>query len=168
MPARSDMVIAGIDPGKSGALAISYPDGLHEFFDVPRVVVNKKDVPAWAQWHTEWSNALEFACVDMVIIELVTAGQNGVKQGVQSMFNFGGTLRFAHAVALGVRPRPRVEFVTPGVWKAKLGLLNSGKGASRERCSNLYPSTASSLARVKDDGRAEAALIAHYGRAHLP
>lgn len=168
MTARSEMVIAGIDPGKTGALGISYPDGLHEFFDVPRVEVNKKDVPAWGQWHTEWSNALEFACVDLIIIELVTAGQNGVKQGVQSMFNFGGTLRFAHAIALGVRPRPRIEFVTPAVWKAKLGLLNSGKGASREKLRTIYPTTAPKLARVKDDGRAEAGLLAHYGRVHLP
>jgi crossover junction endodeoxyribonuclease RuvC len=167
MPARSEMVIAGIDPGKTGALGISYPDGLHEFFDVPCVKM-PKDTPAWSAWHTEWSNALEFACVDLIMIELVTAGQNGIKQGVQSMFNFGGTLRFAHAIALGVRPRPRIEFVTPAVWKGKLGLLNSSKGASREKCRTIYPSTAPSLARVKDDGRAEAALIAHYGRVHLP
>lgn len=161
------VIIAGIDPGKTGALAISYPDGHHEFLDVPRNEVRGKDVPAWGQWHTDWSNALEFACVDLVMIELVTAGQNGVTQGVQSMFNFGGTLRFAHAIALGVRPRPRVEFVTPAVWKGKLGLLNSGKGASREKCRTIYPATASSLVRVKDDGRAEAALIAHYGRKFL-
>lgn len=161
------MIIAGIDPGKTGALAISYPDGTHEFLDVPCVKL-PKDTPAWSLWHTEWSNALEFACVDLVMIELVTAGQNGIKQGVQSMFNFGGTLRFAHAIALGVRPRPRVEFVTPAVWKGALKLLNSSKGASRERCRTIYPSTAPSLVRVKDDGRAEAALIAHYGRCHLP
>lgn len=161
------MIVAGIDPGKTGALAISYPDGHHEFLDVPHNEVRGKGVPAWGSWHTEWSNALEFACVDLVMIELVTAGQNGVKQGVQSMFNFGGTLRFAHAIALGVRPRPRVEFVTPAVWKGKLGLLNSSKGASRERCRTIYPTTAPKLLRVKDDGRAEAALIAHYGRKFL-
>ena len=157
------MIIAGIDPGKTGAHAII--DGQNvEFYDVPRVKVRGKDVPAWKQWHTEWTNALEFACVDLVVIELVTAGQNGIKQGVQSMFNFGGFLRFSHAITLGIRPRPSVHFVTPSVWKAKLGLLNSGKGASREKCRTLYPSAASALTRVKDDGRAEAALIAHYGR----
>jgi crossover junction endodeoxyribonuclease RuvC len=165
--AHSNLVIAGIDPGKTGALAISFPGGLHEFYDVPCVDLRDKDTPAWADWHTTWSNALEFAGVELIMVELVTGGQNGKKQGVQSMFNFGGTLRFAHAIALGVRPRPRVEFVTPAVWKAKLGLLNSGKGASRERCRTLYPGTAGSLARVKDDGRAEAALIAHFGRAFL-
>jgi hypothetical protein len=166
MTAHSNLTIAGIDPGKTGALAILYP-GAVVFRDVPCIELKGKNTPAWAEWHTDWSNALEFACVDLVMIELVTAGQNGVKQGVQSMFNFGGTLRFAHAIALGVRPRPRVEFVTPAVWKAKLGLLNSGKGASREKCRSIYPSTTADLQRVKDDGRAEAALIAHYGRAFL-
>ncbi len=161
------MIIAGIDPGKTGALAISYPDGHHEFYDVPRVEVKGKDVPAWSEWHTGWTNGLEFACVDLVVIELVTGGQGGVKQGVQSMFNFGGFLRFAHSIALGVRPRPRVEFVTPAVWKGKLGLLNSSKAASREKCRTLYPTTAGSLVRVKDDGRAEAALLAHFGRKFL-
>lgn len=170
MTAHSNLVIAGIDPGKTGALAISSPDGHHDFFDVPLIFEGKSSTstkPAWGLWHTEWSNALEFACVDLVMIELVTGGQSGKKQGAQSMFNFGGVLRFAHAIALGVRPRPRVEFVTPAVWKGKLGLLNSGKGASREKCRTIYPGTATFLARAKDDGRAEAALIAHYGRTFL-
>ena len=83
------------------------------------------------------------------------------------MFKFGRTLGFAHAVVLGTHPRPSVEFTTPAQWKGKLGLLNSGKGASREKAVNLFPSTESYLARVKDDGRAEALLLAHYGRKFL-
>lgn len=162
------MIVAGIDPGKTGALSIIFPTGEIQFFDVPLVFLTKtKTVPAWTEWQETWTNALEFAGVDLVVIELVTGGQGGKKQGVQSMFNFGGTLRFAHALALTPRPRPRVEFVTPAVWKAKLGLLNSGKGASREKCRTLYPRSTPELARVKDDGRAEAALLAHYGRRHL-
>lgn len=162
------MIVAGIDPGKTGALAITYPDGFIDFRDVPLVNLTKtKTVPAWTEWQDMWVSALEFAGVGLVVIELVTAGQNGKKQGVQSMFNFGGTLRFAHAIALTPRPRPRIEFVTPAVWKTKLGLLNSGKGASREKCRTLYPRSTPDLTRVKDDGRAEAALIAHYGRKYL-
>lgn len=160
------MIVAGIDPGKSGALAIIYPGSIL-FVDVPRIKLKGKDKPAWSEWHTEWSMALEFACVDLVVIELVTGGQAGKKQGAQSMFNFGRSLGFAHSIAAGIRPRPRIEFVTPAVWKGKLGLLNSGKGASREKCRTLYPSTAGHLTRVMDDGRAEAALIAHYGRNFL-
>lgn len=157
------MIVAGIDPGKSGALAIIYP-GTIMFADVPRIKLRGKDKPAWSEWHTEWSMALEFACVDLIVIEDVSARPG---QGVTSMFTFGRSLGFAHSIAAGVRPRPRIEFVTPAVWKGKLGLLNSGKGASREKCRTLYPSTAEHLTRVLDDGRAEAALIAHYGKTFL-
>lgn len=156
-------VICGIDPGKTGALAILHPDGSAEFFDVPRIMLKGKDMPAWSQWAREWCMALDLTVPDMVVIELVTGGQGGKKQGVQSMFNFGRTLGFVHGLVTATTSCP-VHFVTPSVWKAKLGLLNSGKGASREKCRTLYPSAAASLTRVKDDGRAEAALIAHYGR----
>lgn len=155
---------AGIDPGKTGALAILHPDNTVEFFDVPRMKLKGKDVPAYAEWQTDWSNALAFACVEYAVIEDV-ASRPG--QGVSSMFKFGRTLGFAHAIVLGVRPRPAVRFTTPAQWKGKLGLLNSSKGASREKAVSLYPSVEGRLTRVKDDGRAEALLIAHYGRLML-
>lgn len=158
------MIFAGIDPGKTGALAILYPDDTVDFFDVPRNTVRNKDVPAWAEWESNWSIGLGLAGVDKVVIEDV-ASRPG--QGVSSMFKFGRTAGFAHAIILGVRPRPSVEFVTPAVWKAKLGLLNSSKGASREKAVNLFPSVESRLTRVKDDGRAESLLLAYYVRKFL-
>ena len=153
-------IIAGIDPGKSGALAIQWPDGGLEFHDVPTIKLKGKDKPAWGQWSREWCMALEFAGVDMVVIEDISARPG---QGVTSMFTFGRTLGFAHGIVAAITSCP-VHFVTPAVWKGKLGLLNSSKGASREKCSNLFPGSAKDLVRVKDDGRAEAALLAHYGR----
>lgn len=162
MSGLTKMIVAGIDPGKSGAMAIIYPDGSVQFFDVPRIKLRNKDRPAWGDWIRSWSAALGFAGVDLIVIEEVAARPG---QGVTSMFTFGRTLGFAHAIAVG--SGAAVQTVTPAVWKGKLGLLNSGKGASREVCSNLYPTTAAQLARVKDDGRAEAALIAHYGRKFL-
>lgn len=158
---RSSAIFAGIDPGKTGALAILYPDNTAEFFDVPRVKLRNKDVPAYAEWQTDWSIAMGLAGVEFALIEDVAARPG---QGVSSMFKFGRTLGFAHAIVLGVRPRPAVQFTTPTQWKAKLGLLNSSKGASREKAVNLFPSVEGRLTRVKDDGRAEALLIAHYGR----
>lgn len=160
---NSGLVIAGIDPGKTGALAILYPGGSAEFFDVPRVKLKGKDKPAWTDWALQWRVALDLAAPDMVVVEDVAARPG---QGVTSMFTFGRALGYAHGLVAAVTSCP-VHFVTPSVWKAKLGLLNSGKGASRERCRTLYPATAGDLARVKDDGRAEAALIAHYGRKYL-
>jgi crossover junction endodeoxyribonuclease RuvC len=155
---------AGIDPGKTGALAILHPDNSVEFFDVPRVTLRGKDVPAYADWQMIWSTALGLGTVDKAVIEDVAARPG---QGVSSMFKFGRTLGFAHAIVLGIRPRPAIEFTTPAQWKSKLGLLNSSKGASREKAVNLFPSVESRLTRVKDDGRAEALLLAYYGRKFL-
>ena len=156
------MIVAGIDPGKSGALAITYPDGSVQAFDVPRVKLKGKDVPAWQEWQRSWSGAFDFAGVDLVVIEDVAARPG---QGVTSMFTFGRTLGFAHALA--VASGASVQMVTPSVWKGKLGLLNSSKEASREKATALYPKSVGLLDRVKDDGRAEAILLAHYGRTFL-
>jgi len=156
------MIIAGIDPGKTGALAITYPDGAVQVFDVPTIKLRGKEVPAWHEWQKSWSMAFTFAAPDLVVIEDVSARPG---QGVTSMFTFGRTLGFAHALAVGCGAS--VQTVTPSVWKGKLGLLNSNKGASREKATGLYPKAAPKLGRVKDDGRAEAILLAHYGRKYL-
>jgi crossover junction endodeoxyribonuclease RuvC len=157
------MIIAGIDPGKTGALAITYAnDTRASLFDVPMIVVRGKPKPAWADWARSWSIALEMHAPDLIVIEDISARPG---QGVTSMFTFGRTLGFAHAVAAGCGAR--VEFVTPSVWKGKLGLLNSDKGASREKARILFPRAAHDFQRVKDDGRAEATLLAHYGRRFL-
>lgn len=157
------MTVAGIDPGKTGALALLHADGSVNFHDVPMIKLRGKEKPAWSEWVNDWSSALRWADVDMIVIEDVSARPG---QGVTSMFTFGRTLGFVHGIVATVCNCP-IHFVTPSVWKAKLGLLNSGKGASREICRTLYPSTAPKVARVKDDGRAEAVLLAHYGRKFL-
>src|SRR5690348_11476952 len=98
MNARSDMIVAGIDPGKTGALSILYPDGVALFFDVPIIKLKGKEKPAWTEWETAWSTALEFNTPDMIVIEDVAARPD---QGTVSMFTFGRTLGFAHAIAAG-------------------------------------------------------------------
>lgn len=157
-------VIAGIDPGKTGAMVIIHADGTPEAFRVPLMKKTKtKTEPAWSQWGREWADALTFAGVDMIVIESVHARPG---QGVTSMFNFGKTLGFVHALAIGFGKCP-VHHPTPSVWKAKMGLTNANKDASREEARRLYPALAPELVRVKDDGVAEAALLADYGRQFL-
>lgn len=156
------MIVAGIDPGKSGALSILYPDNVPLVFDVPTVKLRGKEVAAWSEWETTWGNALGLNTPDLIVIENVAARPG---QGVTSMFTFGRAFGFAHAIA--ARAKVRVEFVTPSIWKGKLGLLNSSKGASREMARTLCPRHACLYERVKDDGRAEATLLAHYGRTYL-
>jgi crossover junction endodeoxyribonuclease RuvC len=56
-----------------------------------------------------------------------------------------------------------VTFVSPPAWKRAVGLTLASKDAARAAAIRLWPGHAELFARVKDDGRAEAALIAAAG-----
>jgi crossover junction endodeoxyribonuclease RuvC len=155
------MIVAGIDPGKTGALVILYPDNAGLVYTVP-LTSKGKTIPAWTEWASTWANALEFASPDMIVIEQVGARPG---QGSVSMFNFGRSLGFVHALA--ARCGVPVHWPTPSVWKGKMGLLKADKSASREEVRRLLPRLSHAVTRVKDDGVAEAALLALYGRRHL-
>lgn len=154
--------VAGIDPGKTGALCILFPDDSVSVHRVPLQKLKGKEQPAWTEWEDQWASALDITLPDLLVIEDVAARPG---QGVTSMFNFGKTLGFVHAIA--VRQRKPLFMVTPTMWKSKMGLLKSDKNASRELARRLLPALAGDLARVKDDGVAEAALMALYGRRYL-
>ena len=55
-----------------------------------------------------------------------------------------------------------VTIVTPQAWRKRV-VVREGKDGSRERAMQLFPRQAAMFARKKDDGRADAALIAYYG-----
>lgn len=151
-------IICGIDPGKTGAMVI-----LADYVPiiVCRVPLAGKD-PAWSQWAREWCMALDLNDIDMAVIEDVSARPG---QGVTSMFKFGDTLGFAHGLVQACASVP-IHWPTPALWKRKMG-LTSNKTDSREEARRLMPDLAKYLTRVKDDGVAEAALLAYYGRQYL-
>jgi crossover junction endodeoxyribonuclease RuvC len=94
---------------------------------------------------------------DACVIELVSSRPG---QGVASMFNFG----MSFGVAIGVVQALNIplHFVTPTKWK-KYFSLSSDKEESRRRAINLWPESADRFSRRKDEGRAEAALMAKWG-----
>jgi crossover junction endodeoxyribonuclease RuvC len=59
-----------------------------------------------------------------------------------------------------------VQYVTPAKWKKYFG-LSKNKGSSRGLAIQRFPQVSDKFSRVKDDGRAEAALIALYGKENL-
>jgi crossover junction endodeoxyribonuclease RuvC len=149
------MIIAGIDPGATGALALLTPDNLF-VYDAP-MVGKEVDEPAWVRL---WEPVLRRA--DHIWIEQVGAMPG---QGVTSMFNFGQ--RYGFVKALAYAAGASVSFVRPNVWKPAVGIKKGAeKGASRLRASQLFPQHADLWALVKHDGRAEAALVAYYGANH--
>lgn len=156
------MRILGVDPGCYGALALLDGGRLVEIEDMPILQIrrgksDKAEVDGFnlAEIIRDW-------LPDMAVIERV-GGITG--QSAPAAFNFG---RAAGAVeytckAMGIR----VELISPATWKKALRLDKAGKDGARASAINRWPKFASSFTRKKDDGRAEAALIAGYGHIHL-
>jgi crossover junction endodeoxyribonuclease RuvC len=80
-------------------------------------------------------------------------------QGVASTFKFGASYGCAYGVLCALNAP--VRHVTPATWKRAFG-LNADKERSRRMAIELWPNMSGYFARKKDDGRAEAALIARW------
>lgn len=143
--------LLGVDPGLSGALAIldATTGDLIDVLDMPHTDghVSGAVVGAFFGAHD----------IDHAWVEKVHAMPG---QGVSSMFKFG----MAYGAVLGVIEDRRIPLtrVAPATWKRAAGLTKD-KSASRRRATELWPRHAGRFARVRDDGRAEAALIARHG-----
>jgi len=85
-------------------------------------------------------------------------------QGAASLFNFGRAYGVPEGIlaALGIR----VTFVQPREWK-KVFRLDADKEKSRKRATELFPQAADQWRFKKDADRAEAALLAEYGRREM-
>lgn len=148
----------GIDPGVSGAVAILEGNELVMVFDMPvvEVMVNKKLKRRISP--EMLADELQLYVREPVVawIERVNAMPG---QGVTSMFAFGEAYGLARGVMVGMGVQ--CNMVTPATWKKALR-LPEGKDASRALAAQLWPKHAGHFKRAKDDGRAEAALIAHW------
>jgi crossover junction endodeoxyribonuclease RuvC len=148
------MTVIGIDPGFSGAIAI-YDAAERDLliFDMPISPgpKGKTDLLMGALF-----DILARPSTD-VWVENVGAMPG---QGVSSMFRFGQTVGAIH-MAVAARGHS-LRLVTPVKWKNHFR-LSRDKGAARGLAAQRFPTSATAFARVKDDGRAEAALIALYG-----
>jgi len=153
------MLVIGIDPGISGAIAAVTPSGKLEWVqDMPIRDAGKKARKANEIDGVALARMLRVQLVDVseVWIEEVSAMPG---QGVSSMFGLGDSRGCIRGVceALGLS----VQRVHPRTWKKSYS-LDSDKDASRALAVRLYPGC-EALARKKDHGRAEAILLAAYG-----
>ncbi|XP_052197836.1 Holliday junction resolvase MOC1, chloroplastic [Diospyros lotus] len=160
--------IIGIDPDVSGALALLKTDGSDgcsaQVFDSPNLKVlvgrslrRRLDAKSIVQLIRSFDAPLGTIAY---IEQSLPYPQDG-KQGWWSG-GFGYGLWIGMLVASGFSVVPVPSFV----WKNEFKLLGncSSKDDSREVASALFPSMSSSLRRKKDHGRAEALLIAAYGK----
>ena len=155
--------VLAIDPGLSGAMAIYNGNALY-VYDLPITREKKKtrlDLDAFSDRAMEVNH--HFICVHALIEKVGSMPM----QGLGSAFNFGFTTGAIHGVlaANGFT----IHTATPAQWKFGVGLnavpgqdLKARKAASRAKAGELFPEHAHLFARVKDDGRAEAALMAWW------
>lgn len=154
------MLILGIDPGITGAVAWLDGSTLAKVEDLPVTEIKvgtglrKRLVPALLASLFDGFN------IGHVFLEEV-ASRPG--EGAVGAFSFGRGFGQIEGVLAAMEIR--YTLVRPGAWKKYLG-VPADKGSARTRACREWPTMARSFARVKDDGRAEAALIALYGAAH--
>lgn len=151
------MILCGIDPGLSGALAIFHPEkGTLNVIDMPTVEVKVGKATKRRLSEPMLAELLRPHGVEHAALEQVGAMPG---QGVSSMFQFGQSYGAIRGVLAGLRI-PMTN-VTPAKWQRDLK-LTGGKGGARQRAAELFPAYAASFSRVKDDGRADAALLAYW------
>jgi len=153
------MKILGVDPGGSGALALLDGPRLVAVEDMPVFMVRRGksdkpeiDVHGLIALLREWEP--ECCWFERV------GGWDG--QSAPAAFNFGRIAGMCEALVKA--SGARFEFVSPHIWKGAMKLVNAGKDDALVLANNMWPHMADKFRRKKDDGRAEAALIAEYGR----
>ena len=157
------MIVIGIDPGITGALAMVGTAGLLRVDDMPTY-----EKPGTTKVRREicgdglsellskymWGYSLnEVVCV----VEFVSSNPG---QGVASVFSLGHSAGVIAGV-LAAKGVP-TEYVTPARWKASMGLGND-KARSIAVAKALFPNSEPWLKRKKDHNRAEAIMLAHFG-----
>jgi hypothetical protein len=159
---RSMSAFLGIDPGAGGALALYVQAPKYDIvvLDMPVHEVNGKrriDLHGIQRVVASWE--MQFG-ITLAIVENVGAMPG---QSPNGMFWFGYAACAAQSavVAAGVP----MKLVTPQTWKKHYGLAGGpeNKDQARQLASRAFPSHAHLWARKKDDGRAEAVLMAAYG-----
>ncbi len=135
--------VLGIDPGFGGALAWLDLGGDLHLEDMPTLAVER--------------NGKTKCDMDLAaLVELLEQHRPAFAFGK----GFGSILGALAAL------RVPVELVTPAAWKRTL-TVPAGKDGARLRASQLLPAHGGHWRRAKDDGRAEASMLAWYGLAYL-
>jgi hypothetical protein len=154
------MIVLGVDVGREGAIASLTEAGeLVEVFDMPILRDGPKGRPAL--------NA-------PLLVELIAkshATQAYVEfvgprpgEGAVQGFSFGRARGVIEGVCASLNVS--IAWLTAPTWKRLVGIApgkDGAKDAARSEAIRRWPAKAALFARVKDDGRAEAALIALAG-----
>ena len=153
------MLVIGIDPGLSGAIAILEDKKVLNILDMPVMAEgkkNKRQINSAQLVNIIKKNIFKTDEIS-VVVEQVNAMPG---QGVTSMFNFGQTFGAIKGVCAALELP--IFFIRPSKWKKYFELINSSKDASRTKAIEMYPSLSDQLSKKKDVNKSDAILIARY------
>jgi crossover junction endodeoxyribonuclease RuvC len=156
------MIVLGIDIGVCGAIAIINPLAKGSMFiEVVHDMPVLRDGPAGRRAINAplLAQVIYASHAEHAYVEHVGARPG---EGAVGAFAFGR----ARGIIEGVLAAAGVPctFITPPAWKRVIGLpAGRDKSASRGEAIRRWPARAELFARVRDDGRAEACLIALAG-----
>ena len=153
------MIIIGIDPGLSGAIAILDDKKVLSIFEMPVMAEGKKNKRQLnsAQLVNIIRENIKKNEEAVVVVEQVNAMPG---QGVTSMFNFGQSFGILKGVCSAMNLS--MHFVRPAKWKKHFNLINASKDASRTKAIEIFPYFSINLSKKKDANKADAILIASY------
>jgi crossover junction endodeoxyribonuclease RuvC len=139
--------VVGIDPGLTGGIACLRGSTLLAVHPMPIF-------GGWASGH-DLADLLTQLEPDVIAVEQTQAMP---KNGSVASYSLGRNT----GIVLGVVETlgHPLTMLRPVEWKRANGLVGKDKNASRGLAMNLWPVMAKEFKRVKDDGKAEAALIA--------
>ena len=152
--------IIGIDVGLNGAIAMMQGETLTGIVDMPTVSLTRNGKAKRQISIPELVEIIKTFQPDEAYCERVFAMAG---QGVTSVFSFGRSLGAIEGI-LGAR-LIKTTLVTPQIWQKAMG-VSGGKDGARARAMEVFPWNVDYFKRVKDDGRADAALIAAWGLRH--
>jgi crossover junction endodeoxyribonuclease RuvC len=149
----------GIDPGLSGGLAV-----VEAIDDAAPMLVEAIDIPtlgSGAKQRVDGIAIRKFIAKHEPALALIERAGAMPKQGVASGFKYGRAVgALETVVALCAVP---IEVVEPSTWKRFFRLNGQDKEGARQYALQTFPAAHGLLARKRDHGRAEAALLALYG-----
>lgn len=159
------MIVVGVDPGLTGAVAAVDSAGTCTVEDIPTLELEGGGLVKRRVDGLKLARMLRHMVPAghdcLVVIEAVRAmgGQNNAVQTQGSLMRTLGAIETACEIL-----RMPMRAVQPQRWKRAYG-LGTKKGDSLATARALYPTAPLSMA--KHHNRAEAVLLAHYGKDHL-
>ncbi len=151
------MIYIGIDPGQQGAVSglfIGVPGAIKKYFavDMPKTTIELKRIIN-----------LEFVGLGEGVFCMLEAAQPMPKQGVKGVFTYG--IGFGKIIAVLEILEIPFQTIHPAIWKKEFSLIKKDKKASVKVAQQLFPNIEFYTERGRMlDGRAEALLLAEYGR----